>query len=363
VKGFSVRFYHDVNGDSVASARELLQSVDMAALAPRDSILLQFDWLTNVKGKIPIICRVDFSGDERTFNNTFFLMGSNRFQPQSVVINEIMYEPLSGHSEFIELFNRSADTVDVQTWRIMDTPLSSGNRAVIQFPNTTLPLLPNQFLVVAADSTLLSEFSFLSTSSNGKIIIGNRDLSLNNSGDEVVLVDQTNTQIDSVRYSPSWHNPLLTASTVGKSLERINPSFESNDRRNWSTSVSPIGATPIQRNSVFTTALPPTASLLLSPNPFSPDNDGFEDFLAISYSLPSSTSMIRVRCFDVQGRLVRIIANNEPVASTGTLLWNGLDDNNQRVRIGMYIVLFEALDATGGVVRTMKDVAVVATKL
>jgi hypothetical protein len=363
VKGFSVRFYHDANGDSVASARELLQSVDIAALAPSDSILSQFDWQTNVKGKISIICRVEFSGDERTSNNTLFLMGSNRFQPQSVVINEIMYEPLSGHSEFIELFNRSADTVDVQTWRIMDAPSSSGNRAVIQFPNTTSPLLPNQFLVVTADSTLLSEFSFLGTSSNGKIIIGNKDLSLNNSGDEVVLVDQTNTQIDSVRYSPSWHNPSPSASTVGKSLERVNPSFESNDRRNWSTSVSPAGATPMQRNSIFTTAIPSAASLQLSPNPFSPDNDGFEDFLAISYSLPSTTSMIRVRCFDVQGRLVRIIANNEPAASTGTLLWNGLDDNNQRVRIGMYIVLLEALDAAGGVVRTMKDVAVVATKL
>jgi hypothetical protein len=29
----------------------------------------------------------------------------------------------------------------------------------------------------------------------------------------------------------------------------------------------------------------------------------------------------------------------------------------------MYIILFEALDSSGGVVHTMKDVAVVATKL
>jgi len=101
----------------------------------------------------------------------------------------------------------------------------------------------------------------------------------------------------------------------------------------------------------------------LSPNPFSPDNDGFEDNLAITYSLPTTVSMIRVRCFDVQGRLVRTLANNEPVASSGTLLWNGLDDNNRRVRIGMYIILFEALDAAGGITRVMKDVAVVATKL
>ena len=52
-----------------------------------------------------------------------------------------------------------------------------------------------------------------------------------------------------------------------------------------------------------------------------------------------------------------------PLRLRGHLLWNGLDDNNRRVRIGMYIILFEALDSSGGVVHAMKDVAVVATKL
>jgi hypothetical protein len=40
-----------------------------------------------------------------------------------------------------------------------------------------------------------------------------------------------------------------------------------------------------------------------------------------------------------------------------------LDDEGNRLRIGMYIVLFEALDNFGGTVKTMKDVAVVARKL
>jgi flagellar hook assembly protein FlgD len=73
--------------------------------------------------------------------------------------------------------------------------------------------------------------------------------------------------------------------------------------------------------------------------------------------------MIRVRIYDTAGRLVRRLAANEPSSSTGTIIWNGLDDNSNRVRIGMYIILFEALDNFGGTVRTMKDVAVVARKL
>lgn len=361
VAGFIVRFYNDAVGDSTVSLMKLVHTANGGFLAPSDSMIVQFNWQTTAKGKIPIICLVDFPGDQRISNNTIFFSGVNKFSPQSVVINEILYEPLAGNSEFIELFNRSADTIDVQGWKIMDASLSSGNR--IQFPNESLSLFPNHFLAIAADSSFFAQYPLLKASTGGLTLVMHKDLSLNNSGDDVVLADQTNTIIDSVRYSPSWHNPSLNTSTAGRSIERINPSFESNDRRNWSTSVAPSGATPLQTNSIFTKGIPSAAGLSLSPNPFSPDNDGFEDILAITYSLPSTVSMIRVRCFDVQGRLVRTLANNEPVASSGTLLWNGLDDNNRRVRIGMYIILFEALDAAGGIKRVMKDVVVVATKL
>jgi hypothetical protein len=361
VAGFIVRFYYDAVGDNTVSAMKLVHTANGGFLAPSDSMIVQFNWQTTAKGKIPIICFADFPDDQRMSNNTIFFSGVNKFPPQSVVINEILYEPLVGYSEFIELFNRTADTVDVQGWKIIDASSSSGNR--IQFPSESLLLLPNHFLVIAADSSFFARYPLLKASTGGLTLVTHKDLSLNNSGDDVVLVDQTNTTIDSLRYSPSWHNPSLNTSTVGKSIERINPSFESNDRRNWSTSVAPSGATPLQTNSIFTKGIPSASGLSLSPNPFSPDNDGNEDILAITYSLPSTISMIRVRCFDVQGRLVRALANNEPAASSGTLLWNGLDDNNRRVRIGMYIILFEAFDAAGGIHRVMKDVVVVATKL
>ena len=361
--GFTVGFYCDANGDSVASPGELIQSFNDGALAPGDSMTAQCDWETTAHGILSIMCTVDFPQDQRTSNNEFFVWAANKFEPQSVVINEIMYDPLPNRSEFVELFNRSVDTISLQDWTIMNSPSSSGRRATVRISDKPLFLPPNNFAVVGADSTLFIQFPALLHLATAAVVIANKDLSLNNSGDDIVLVDITNTQIDSVRYSPSWHNPALNTTTTGKSLERVNPSLGSNDRKNWSSSIAPGGATPGERNSIFTLSIPSAAHLTLSPNPFSPDNDGFEDFLAIGYSLPSTTSMIRVRCFDVQGRLVRTLANNEPAASSGTIIWNGLDDNNRRVRIGMYIILFEALDSSGGVVRTMKDVAVVATKL
>jgi Lamin Tail Domain/CARDB len=361
VSGFSVKFYYDANGDSVAEINELLYTQTVTSIInANDSVLVYFDWNISLRGEASVIVLLEDAQDQRNDNNLLFVNISNNYAPLSVIVNEIMYEPLEGKSEFVEIFNRSADTVNLQNWKIMDAPGAGGTRTSTMLSKNSLPLLPSGYAVLASDSSLLQQFPEM-LSSGSRIIISNKDLSLNNDGDDVVLCDQTGLQIDSVRYSPSWHRASII--TTGKSLERISPNVSSNDSRNWSTCVSPDGATPGMKNSIFTLVVPSSATMKLTPNPFSPDNDGFNDFLTISYSLPSAVATIRVRCYDINGRLVKTIANNEPAASTGTLIWNGLDDDNQRVRIGMYIILFEALDAKGGTIRTMKDVAVVAAKL
>ncbi len=123
------------------------------------------------------------------------------------------------------------------------------------------------------------------------------------------------------------------------------------------------GGTPGRANSIYTTSLPSNASLAMTPNPFSPDGDGFEDFCSIRYNLPQTTALIRVTIFDIKGRLIRTLANGELTGPKGELIWDGFDDGRQRARIGPYIVFLEAIDSQGGTIATAKAVAVVATKL
>ena len=103
--------------------------------------------------------------------------------------------------------------------------------------------------------------------------------------------------------------------------------------------------------------------LSLDPNPFSPDMDGFEDFLSIHYALPMYSSTIRIKIYDAVGRMIRHLSPGEPAASSGTFIWDGRDDDGNLVRLGMYIILVEALDNFGGVSLVNRDVAVVAKKL
>lgn len=287
------------------------------------------------------------------------VMNVKSYPVGSIVINEIMYEPLIGFAEYVEIYNSSNDTINLAGWKIVE-----GGEKSFTLTSRSFNLKPSEFFLLASDSSIFNLFPYLRESAFvGKIRISNTsDLSLSNSEDIVILRDLFGNTIDSVAYSPKWHNPDIDDSK-GRSLERINSALNSNDSRNWSTSVNKLGGTPLLSNSILITKLPSQSKIDISPNPFSPDNDGFEDFTIISYQFPVETASIRIRIFDSVGRLVRTLADNEPSASTGSIVFDGLDDNKQPLRIGIYIVLLEAINKQNGIVETVKKPVVVAKRL
>lgn len=287
------------------------------------------------------------------------VMNVKSYPAGSIVINEIMYEPLTGFAEYVEIYNSSNDTINLAGWKIVE-----GGEKSFTLTSRSFNLKPSEFFLLASDSSIFNLFPYLRESAFvGKIRIANTsDLSLSNSEDIVILRDLFGNTIDSVAYSPKWHNPDIDDSK-GRSLERINSALNSNDSRNWSTSVNKLGGTPLLSNSILITKLPSQSKIDISPNPFSPDNDGFEDFTIISYQFPVETASIRIRIFDSVGRLVRTLADNEPSASTGSIVFDGLDDNKQPLRIGIYIVLLEAINQQNGVVETVKKPVAVAKRL
>jgi len=95
-----------------------------------------------------------------------------------VVINEVMYNPITGDSddEFIELFNRGAATVNVGGWEFTD-----GISYVIP-ENTLIP--PGGFLVVAKNADrMITNYPNLSFANT----VGDYDGTLANSGERVAL--------------------------------------------------------------------------------------------------------------------------------------------------------------------------------
>ncbi len=277
------------------------------------------------------------------------------YQKNDLVINEIMFDPDIDNSEFIEFLNVSEDSINVGGWKIEDEDPNAN-----KLSNTSLQLPPEQYFLLIADSLTVDKYNLQSYPY--KFVVGESSLGLINTGELILLKDARDNTIDSIWYSDKWHNKNFVT-TKNISLERINPRLNGNDPKNWSSSANPNGATPGNPNSIFTENQNRLSNISVSPNPFSPDNDGFEDFAIINYTLSQQTSQVRIKIFDSKGRLVRALTNNQASGSVGSVVFDGIGDDGAALRIGIYIIFLEALNETAGVVENLRTAVVIARKL
>jgi regulation of enolase protein 1 (concanavalin A-like superfamily) len=164
------------------------------------------------------------------------------WRQEDIVINEIMFNPISGESadEYVELYNRGTNSMNVAGWKFIsgiDYKIPSG---------TTLA--PGGFLVVAKDSArLLANYAQLNTNNTR----GNYDGSLKNSGERLALAmpdDVVSTNLDGelstnkiqiviaeVTYGSGgrWN---YYADGGGSSLELIDPNADPLRAANWADS-------------------------------------------------------------------------------------------------------------------------------
>ncbi|MCK9280106.1 MAG: lamin tail domain-containing protein [Melioribacteraceae bacterium] len=249
----------------------------------------------------------------------------------SLVVNEIMYNPSLNEPEWFEVYNRSNDSINISCWEVSDLLSKPVKKKLIQ---ENLFIQQKEYFVIAKDSSFLkchSEFS-------GNIIITSFS-SLNNDKDGIVLYDATGKTIDSVYYEDK-------AQLKGKSIERIDPDNNSNARDNWSSSLDISGSTPGKINSIFTYVdlleeKFAKSEISLSPNPFSPDGDGFEDDLNIQFSLSEPVSGINISIYNSRGILVKELVNNYSIAKNGFLNYDGKDKDGNPIKMGIYLMYIE----------------------
>ncbi len=103
---------------------------------------------------------------------------NGRIRSEAVVINEIMYAPISGNSddEYVELYNRTASPVSVGRWRFVNG---------IDYTLPSDAVIPaNGYLVVAKNRTnLFAKYSNLNTNNT----VGNFDGTLANGGERLAI--------------------------------------------------------------------------------------------------------------------------------------------------------------------------------
>lgn len=348
INGIRFEIFLDLNSDSTAQDAELLLPVFQKEirLQPEESSSQYFSLPQLPSGIFELSVRLSVSGDQNERNNIKNVELRVGYPSGCMVLNEIMYQPIAGQPEWIELFNRWSEKVNLREWTFYEPAADK----YYEITNRNLFISPGSFCVISADSNM-------TIPQTGVFVVAEKFPSLNNTGEQIRLTDFSGSVIDSLMYSSNWGGDL------GISLERINPDLATQDSSNWASSAAATGMTPGEENSLFTAFLPDEATLSVSPNPFSPDGDGFEDHTIIQYDLPMSTAYVSVKIFDIMGREVCELLNTAPSGSHRQLIWDGKKNSSENLRIGVYIIYLEALNAKMGLIKQVKKPVVIAGRL
>jgi hypothetical protein len=156
----------------------------------------------------------------------------------SLVINEIMFDPQPASCEWLEVYNRSSCWVSLDSTRFV-----TGEKRPGEYLHTITPLIiaPDSFGIIAADTSLF--YPTYPSLSRGKMVagLGVSTLDLGNDSCFLTLQNLDSSTIDSVHYFKTWQQSLLRKTFVGISLERIDPAGESSDPRNWQACIDTSG--------------------------------------------------------------------------------------------------------------------------
>ena len=265
--------------------------------------------------------------------------------PNDVVINEVLPDPTTGGVEFVEIYNRSNKTIDLKTLRIGSMDTLTNNLIYTEIITEEGYLLfPEMYLVLSENAAIVKQ-QYQTPNPKGFLDIATLP-SMSIDADVVTLSTDSDVVIDNLKYTSKMHFPLLV-STKGVSLERIDFNRPTDDRTNWNSAAEAVGfATPAYRNSQYLQADGGSGVTISNPL-FSPDNDGYNDVLNISYKLDETGKAANVFIYDSKGRMVSHLIKNQQLAQDGVISWNGINDDNEKAPIGIYIVYVELFNLSG----------------
>jgi hypothetical protein len=156
----------------------------------------------------------------------------------SIVINEFMAHPLASttetEGEWIELYNRSGDWINLSGWRI-----TNGHGDQIVLNSYLLP--PESYFVAGASGDFSRNGGYVPDFVYCSFTIDDVD--------EIKLIARLGSQSDYIDFDGTWDI------VPGSSCERFNPGWVSNLASSWAHAVSLFGngdqGTPGFINSVF----------------------------------------------------------------------------------------------------------------
>jgi hypothetical protein len=264
-----------------------------------------------------------------------------------ILINEILFNPISGGSDFVEVYNNSNKIFDLSKLRFGNYN-STFNTAenLKQITEESYLFEPGRYLVFSNNP------SFITSNYNVKeplnLIKPTESLpSMDDSeGSISVVTSDLIRVIDYFEYEDDMHIASLRDKEA-VSLERVSFTKSTMDRDNWQSAASTAGyGTPGYINSQYYSPQN-SGNITLEPRVFSPNQDGYNDLLKILYDFPNPNNVVSVGIWSSDGYEVVKLVNARSVSGSGFFTWDGVDDSGMLMNSGIYIVVVEYFHENG----------------
>lgn len=265
-----------------------------------------------------------------------------------LIINEIMPYVNDEQTKFVELLNNSDKYICIGDIRLCSPVADKDGYRCKPVAGMPLILSPRQLAVVAADADNLH--CRLGRNRHSVYISASLP-SLPAKGGKLLVVNACDEVVDSLDYSSDMHHPALR-DVRNVSLERMSPTAQTNAPGLWQSATEECGYNTAgwdnsQRRAHNSVSRP----LFSCDNPqFSPNNDGYADCLEIKYSMPESGCLLTADVYTRSGQRVCRFINNQILSRSGSIAWNGTDQNGSINEDGVYVILLRVTTPGGKVI-------------
>jgi len=262
----------------------------------------------------------------------------------SLLINEILFNPRTGGTDYIELINVSDERLDLSEVIVSN---SDNNQSV------TLSNLPGieagQIVLLTADIDQVTQ----EYPNHDPLVMYQLDIPSMNNDDGNVTLTYRDDILDSYDYDEDHHNALLD-DVDGVSLERLDLT-QSNDPSNWTSALRSSGyGTPGLPNSVAG-EVGQLISIEVTQKIFSPNGDGDKDEATIDYTLDRGDYFTSLTVYNERGILMDRLLVSEPTLASGTWTWDGRIDGSVAPP-GIYIIEISLFALDGSTFRANQTV-------
>ncbi|MFK7920788.1 MAG: lamin tail domain-containing protein, partial [Bacteroidia bacterium] len=280
-----------------------------------------------------------------------------------ILLNEILFNPFTGGSDFVEIANVSANILDLVELQLGEG--LAGTDSVFNIDAITsksVPFLPGEVLCLTKD-VAFQKLTYQAPQNAHFWQMDGFPTYDDNEG-EVVLLTRDGRILDRFTYLDDYQYPTLLDDD-GVSLERLSLSVPTQEISNWHSAAASVNyATPGYENSQFVADGSAEDFVSLEPQTFSPNDDGDDDVLAIRYQFPFNGANARIQIFDTRGRLIKDLQPNILLSpEEGTFFWDGTDNKNTKADIGMYVIAIEITNQQNGAREVYRRVCVLADRL